>query len=121
MGFPAGVTVWLDLEGPGGTAADITAWVNAWAHEVKAAGYDAGLYVGYGTQLTSHELYALAVDRYWHSVSRVTDSANALAEPTCGWCMYQLNPSVMRCATWVDVDVVQEDYQGRVPNWVTAK
>ncbi len=116
-GIPKGVTVWLDLEGPGGHAADVIDWVNAWADVVKSAGYDPGLYCGYGTLLTSHELYMLHVDRYWHSVSRVTDSAGQLAEPACGWSMIQLNPSVMRAGVWVDVDVIQEDYQKRLPTW----
>ncbi len=117
LGLPKGATVWLDLEGPGGHSQDIIDWVTAWCLPMKAAGYDCGLYVGYGTQLTSHELYALPVDRYWHSISRVTDSAGQLAEPQCGWCMYQLQPSRMWANTWVDVDCVQEDYQGRLPTW----
>lgn len=117
-GIPKGCTVWLDLEGPGGHAQDVIDWVNGWAAVVIQAGYEAGLYVGYGTMLTSTELYKLQVTRYWHSVSKVTDSAGQLAEPGCGWCMYQLHPSVSRAGVWVDVDVVQEDYQGRVPNWV---
>ncbi len=120
LGLPPGATVWLDLEGPGGTSTDVVAWVNAWADYVKNAGYDPGLYVGYGAKLTSHELYALHVDRYWHSVSKVTDTGGNIAEPNCGWCMHQLNPSVMWAGVWADIDVVQQDYQGRTPTWVTG-
>jgi hypothetical protein len=117
-GFPKGVTVWRDLEGPGGAPQDIIDWVNAWCKPVREAGYDPGLYVGYGAKLTSKQLYDLAVDRYWHSLSRVTDNANALAEPGCGWCMYQLYDSVTWAgATWVDVNVIQKDYRGRLPVW----
>ena len=76
--------------------------------------------MGYGTLLTSTELYKLPVDRYWHSMSRVTDSSGALAEPGCGFCMYQMKPSVMRGGVWVDVNVTQEDNFGRVPNWVVG-
>lgn len=117
-GLPNGCTVWRDLEGPGGHAQDVIDWVNAWAHVVRDAGYDPGLYAGYGSKLTSSELYGLAVDRYWHSLSRVTDSAGQLAEPTCGWCMYQLYPSRMWAGVWVDVNVIQQDYKGRLPLWV---
>ncbi len=117
LGIPRGVTVFLDLEGPGGHAQDVVDWVNAWAADMKTAGYDPGLYVGYGTLLTSHELMALGVDRYWHSISRVTDSSGALAEPGCGWCVYQLQPSRMWEGVWIDVDVIQADYQGRLPTW----
>ncbi len=116
-GIPKGCTVWLDLEGPGGHAQDIVDWVNAWASVVKQAGYDPGLYVGYAAQLTSHELYALLVDKYWHSISRVTDSAGQLAEPGCGWCMFQLQPSRMWAGVWSDVDFIQQDYLGRLPVW----
>lgn len=117
LGLPKNVTVWCDLEGPGGHAQDVIDYVNAWAHCVQNAGYEAGLYVGYATLLTSEELYKLAVTRYWHSLSRVTDSAGQLAEPGCGWCMHQLSPSVGRAGVWVDVDVIGEDYKGRMPTW----
>ncbi len=115
--LPAGVTAWLDLEGPGGHAADVEDYVNAAAHKVQAVGYEAGLYVGYGTLLTSHELYKTAVTRYWRSISRVTDSSGALAEPDCGWCMNQLRPSRMWAGLWADINVVEADYKGRLPTW----
>ncbi len=117
IGMPAGVTVWLDLEDMSGTAADIQAFVNAWATAVLAAGYRAGLYVGAGAVLTSKELYSLKVTYYWHSLSRVSDRNGAIAEPDCGWCMYQLYPSINVAGTLVDVDVIQKDYRGRLPSW----
>jgi hypothetical protein len=116
-GIVAGTTVWLDLEDCAGTAQDVIAFVNAWASEVQQGGFMPGLYVGAGALLTSSELYALKVVRYWHSLSRVTDRNGALAEPGCGWCMYQLYPSITVASVLVDVDYIQQDYRGRLPTW----
>jgi hypothetical protein len=61
------VNLWCDLEGvAGGTSAgDVTAYCNAWAAQVAAAGYVPGLYVGYEPGLSSQELYDLAFANYW--------------------------------------------------------
>lgn len=125
-GIAPGTTVWLDLEAQKiqaintWTAVEITLKVNAWAKAVRAGGFDAGLYVGAGAMLTSGELYRLAVDRYWHSLSRVVDRLGNIAEPDCGWSMYQLYPSKPVAGVLVDVNVVQEDFRGRVPTWTVA-
>lgn len=116
-GIALGTTIWLDLEDASGTSQGIIAFVNAWAARILAAGFVPGLYAGAGAQLTSLELYALKVTRYWHSLSRVSDRNGQLAEPGCGWCMYQLYPSVVVASVLVDVDVIQQDYRGRVPTW----
>lgn len=110
-GFPSGVTVWCDLEGASGDVDTTTAYVNAWAGVVRDAGFDPGLYVGSGQALDGAQLYALAVDRYWRSFSKVP-------EPTCGWCMLQLYKTTIVAGVGVDVDVVQYDYRARVPNWL---
>jgi hypothetical protein len=120
-GIPQGVTVWRDLEGPGGSPSNVIEYVNAWCEPVRQAGYDPGLYVGYDCHLTGAQLTELAVDRYWHSLSRVADNLGRTSEPTCGWCMHQLYPT---CPSWhgynVDLNVVQQDYRGRLPYWVVA-
>jgi hypothetical protein len=117
-GLVSGVTIWLDLEDCAGTPDDIIAFVNAWSTEVINAGCVPGLYVGFGTMLTSQELYALKSARYWHSLSRVTDRNGLLAEPTCGWCMHQLYPTTSAGEIPVDVNFIQQDYRGRLPTWV---
>jgi hypothetical protein len=91
-------------------SADLGAYVNAWAQAMKSGGYDPGLYVGSGTPLDGTQLYALSVDRYWKSLSQVS-------EPTCGWSMIQLYPETTIAGVLVDVDVIQQDYKGRVPSW----
>lgn len=122
LGIVAGVTVWLDLEGMAAFHAEpsvLIGKINAWALAVEAAGYVPGLYVGVPQPLTSSELGALAVKRYWRGQGSVRDRRNALAEPTPGWCMTQMFPSVVRGGVLVDCNMVGQDYKGRVPTWAT--
>ena len=112
--LPQGMVVWLDVESCKDDAPTLIARVNGWARAVKAAGYIPGMYVGCGVPLTSAELYALAVERYWHSCSRVVDAAGNEAAPSCGWAMHQLSPpNVMVGGVKVDIDFAQFDYRGR--------
>lgn len=113
-GIPTGATVFLDLEAWTGDGAG---YVNAWSAVVKAAGLIPGLYVGAAgaTPLTGPELYALASERYWRSISRV-----AVPEP-CEFCLLQLRPGdVTLAGLLVDIDVVERDLEGRVPTWVVS-
>jgi hypothetical protein len=118
--LPKGCTVGRDLEGPGGNAQSVVDYVNAWCRPVREAGYDPGLYVGYGCHLTGAQLEDLAVDRYWHSLSRVADDLGATAEPRAGWCMHQLYATTTWHGYTVDVNFIQRDYRNRLPNWVVA-
>lgn len=67
IGVPPGVNVWCDLEGvsTGATAANVTAYCNAWAAEVSAAGYVPGLYIGWEPGLSGQQLYDLSFQHYW--------------------------------------------------------
>lgn len=121
LGIPKGVVVWLDVEGVKDDPVTLIQRINTWAKAIQAAGYVAGLYVGAGVPLTSKELYALAVTRYWHSVSRVTDRNGNEAGPACGWCLFQCSPpNVIRAGIQVDVDFCQEDHLGRQVYFVAA-
>lgn len=112
--IPLTVTVWCDVEGMGLEAPSVIARVNAWAAVIVAAGYEAGMYVGAGCPLTARELSDLAVTRYWHSCSR------ALC-PDRGYCMRQLRPDdVFVAGVKVDVDIVEPDYRGDLPTFVTG-
>jgi hypothetical protein len=118
---PNGTTVFLDLEGMTAFKTDpalLIAKINAWAEGILAAGFTPGLYVGVPQTLTSAELYALKVQRYWRGQGSVRDRNNALAEPNCGWCITQMYPSLTRGNTWVDCNMIGQDYKGRVPAWV---
>lgn len=121
LGIPEGATVWLDLEGETDLPSAIVAKVNAWAGQVIAGGYEAGLYVGAGCVLTSEELYGLRVTRYWDSCSRELDRNGKATAPKCDFCVTQLRPfNTLVGGVTVDVDVVQRDVLGRLPMWVTA-
>lgn len=125
LGLPAGVTVWLDLEGNIAFRTppqELIAKINAWADAVKAAGYEPGIYVGSPQPLTSAELWSLRVVRYWNALSREQDRTGALAEPKCGWCMWQMHPSLMwrDSGVYVDVNMIGQDFLNRLPTWVVG-
>jgi hypothetical protein len=68
LGFPWGVTIWCDLEGvaSGTSSRSIIDYCNRWHEAVSAAGYVAGLYVGYHARLTPGQLYRnLRFTHYW--------------------------------------------------------
>lgn len=125
LGLPKGCTVWLDLEGKNAFAMDpkiLIQKINDWATAIIAAGYEPGLYVGSPQPLTSSELYHLKVVRYWNALSRESDRLGALAEPQCGWCVWQMNPSRVwrNSGVFVDINIVGADFQMRVPSCVFA-
>jgi len=117
IGLPAGVTVWLDLEGINTTTSntDVINYVNAWSAPVAAAGYVPGLYVGANCILTGDQLYYdLNLAQYWKSGSNVPTVT------TRGFCLVQTidnSYSVGRGA--YDKDVVQADNMGSTPFWLT--
>ena len=116
LGLPKGITVWCDLEGMGGVAADTIAYANAWAVAVKAAGYIPGAYIGAGIPLNSSEIYKLVVSAYWHSCSQVPDV------DTCGYMMIQLYPpNAIICGVEVDIDVIESDHKNRLPIWAVSQ
>jgi hypothetical protein len=123
LGLPAGVTLFLDLEGMKAFHADpvaLRSTLDGWARAVVAAGYVAGLYVAPPQPLTSDELYEMPFTRYWKGGGSIRDRYDALAEPRCGWCCVQGYPSVDRGGVLVDANLVTEDFYGRLPTWVRA-
>lgn len=116
LSVPAGVSLFIDLESMGGVAADKIAHANAAADVIAAQGFLPGAYVGAGVGLTSVELYALRVVRYWKSGSKVLDRNGQYAEPGCGWCVVQgmpFNQQIPNGGPLVDIDAVWQDYRGR--------
>lgn len=127
LGITPGCTVWLDVEGMAVWKMDPTELIgkiNAWAEAVAAAGYMPGIYVGAPQPLTSKELGALKVVRYWWGLGRCVDRTGALAEPPSGWCMIQQFHGQKTGFHWrdtgvfVDTNGVQCDYRGRLPAWM---
>lgn len=125
LGVPLGTTVFLDLEGMKAFKANsinLIAEIRQWADAINRAGYVAGLYVGVPQPLTSDELWDLPVTRYWRGQGSVRDRFSKLAEPTgCGWCMTQMYPSFYIGATYVDANMVGQDYKGRTPTVMVAR
>jgi hypothetical protein len=67
-GLPAGVNVFLDLEGVknGVSASDVIDFCNAWFAEVEGVGYETGVYVGAAPGLSADQLYwNLKTKHYW--------------------------------------------------------
>lgn len=125
LDLPHGTTVWLDLEGQNAIDTpdpQLMAKIDAWAVAVENAGYEPGLYVGSPQPLSSEELWSLKVRRYWNALSSERDREGRLAEPRCGWAMYQVYPSVVwrRTNVLLDVDVISADYMKRLPTWVVV-
>lgn len=125
LNAPKGMTVWLDVESVGDLdPTTLRAKINAWAAAVSAAGYMPGMYVGPNCKLTSIELYQLQVVRYWHCGAKIIDRNGQIAEPGCGFCMYQLFPEITvggQGGVFVDFDVIQQDFRGRLPVWLRAE
>lgn len=116
IGLPKGMTLYCDLEGPSSEchATDCIAYVNSWAKLVQAAGYIAGLYVGYAIPLTPNQLYHnLDVTAYWASCSRPQ------AVAVRGYRMTQHYPgNVMVLGVLVDLDTITSDANGDTPMWL---
>lgn len=114
IGFPAGVSLWLDLEGVAETAAaaDIIAYANAWFDEVAAGGFTPGLYVGARCGLSGQQLADLKFEHYWKSESNVP------ALPGRGYQMVQyLSPGAIQGIT-IDRDVTNPDAEGGQVCWL---
>lgn len=113
--IPPGLILWVDLEGvaSGTPASTTTAYCQAWADEVRGAGYVPGVYIGANTGLTANEIEALPFDYYWQSGSSVP----ALSQT--GYCMVQsISSSYVLGGVEYDLDVVQTDLDGKTPVWL---
>lgn len=88
VGYPPSAILWCDLEGVANDVdpRDVIAFCNNWYDAVREAGYDAGLYVGYGCGLTADQLYyKLKFRRYWSAYNLNADSIPSVR----GVCMKQ--------------------------------
>ncbi len=121
LSMPSGVTTCLDVEGMTAFRSDPIALaqaINLWADHVDGNGFMSGGYFGSPQPFTSDEMWKLHVKRYWRGQGRIVDRHGVLAEPTkSGWCVTQMYPSVTRGGVLVDIDVIGQDYLGRVPSW----
>jgi hypothetical protein len=68
VGYPAGCTLWCDLEEVSAPEIDVIAYLREWSKPVRDAGYEDGLYVGYNPGLSRDQLYHdVPFTRYWGS------------------------------------------------------
>jgi len=117
-----GTSIYVDLEGtdcPKGIAhekIDCLLYGNTVAHVIKQGKSPAGVYVGWGLPFTPFELYwAFAFTGYWKSCSQVPDVA------VRGYQMIQHSPPNQRvCGVTVDINTIQADHKGSVPQWLIA-
>jgi hypothetical protein len=128
--MPMGTTHFLDVEGPSWVppdpverekkAAELITKVKTWSAPISTAGFVPCMYVGVPQPLTSEELFALPVYRYWHGQGCVKDRSGKLAEPGCGWVAKQAWPSRTRGGVLVDDNQLEHDYRGRAIVWCAA-
>ncbi len=118
-GLPAGVTVWLDLEGvaAGSPPQNVIDYCNAWHAEVTAVGYVSGVYVGASPGLTADQLYwDLHTSHYWRGGS----SEAAGVPTTLPHRGYQMTQRITGTgSTSFDSDVVRTDDFGGTAQWVS--
>lgn len=114
VGFPAGVNIWLDLEGiePQTPAQDVIAYCTSWYSCVKAANFLPGIYVGANAILNGQQLYDLPFEHYWQSASSVP------VLPARGYQMQQLLSNTPINSISVDKDFIKTDTKGGLPVWL---
>jgi glycoside hydrolase-like protein len=114
VGFPAGVSVWCDLEGVSRAsgAQDVIDYCEAWYEVLDGAGYSPGLYVGPHSVLTGPQLYGLSFRHYWRSQSKVP------LIPKRGYELIQLFPPITANGILIDIDVAQNDDEGGQAQWL---
>jgi len=118
IGLPPGMILWVDLEGiaSGTSPSTTTAYCQAWADQVSAAGYVPGVYIGANTGLNASQIEALPFDYYWQSGSSVP------ALNQTGYCMVQsISSSYVVAGVAYDLDVVQTDLDGKTPVWLAPR
>jgi hypothetical protein len=111
-GLPAGICLWLDLEGvaAGTDSSVIGQYCSAWFKAVSAKGYLPGLYVGSDCGLSGDQLAALGCRYFWRSGSQVPD----LSAP--GYCLQQtIDAANVVDGIAFDLDCVQPDSAGKTP------
>jgi hypothetical protein len=115
VGFPAGVNVWLDLEGVGITVSsqDVIDHCNAWHDAVAAAGFVPGLYVGANSVLDGEQLYdELSFEHYWKSESKVPEL------PQRGYQIVQSPVLGLVNGISIDEDLAKADSEGGCALWL---
>jgi hypothetical protein len=120
LGLPLGATIAFDVEAITDDAPALIAKCDACTSDIQNAGYLAMAYFGAGQPLTSDEMSALVVSRYWRAGSLIRDRNNRIAAPERGWCLLQYAPQEVQHGVMIDRDRILRDYRGDVMTLITA-
>jgi hypothetical protein len=113
IGYPIGGPIYCDMESPAtsATAADCLAYINAWVKEVETAGFESGLYCGWGLPLTPMQLFDISlVTLYWRAY-------NGPEVAIRGYSMIQHTEQSLNGIPY-DPNTIQADDLGDLPIWV---
>jgi hypothetical protein len=113
IGYPTGSPMYCDIESVAtGTAAkDVIDYFTNWASEVTAAGYVAGLYVGWEPGMSPQQIYDLPTKSYWRAYN-YDDGV-----PVRGFQIVQHTEKTLGGVTF-DPNTVQVDELGDLPIFV---
>lgn len=114
-GVPAGVTLFLDLEGVAAATdpAMVEDFCTTWEDHVRSAGYSTGLYVGAACGLAGGRLAALRFDCFWRSASAVP------ALPGRGFAITQsVDAAFVLDGIAFDRDLITGHEGGGTPHWL---
>ncbi len=113
IGLPAGMNIWLDLEGVsnGAGAQDVIDYCHCWFDAVAAHGFIPGIYCGYGTGLTPFQLYELPFKHYWKAY-------NGPYLPGRGYQIVQETVKLLEGISF-DPDFIVADKMGDLPLWLS--
>ena len=112
-GFPPGVNVWLDLEG---ISSNFSAWsvidyCNAWFEQVAEWDYIPGIYLGFDSRLTSHQLfYSLKFEHYWKAQGNIPPVTNRGYQIT--QTIFRHGRTIIEHGIEIDVNVSHTDNLG---------
>ncbi len=120
LGLPLGATIAFDVEAIDDDVPTLIAKINACTNDIQSAGYLAMGYFGAPQPLTSDEMSALVVSRYWRAGSLIRDRFGKVAAPERGWCLLQYAPQEVQHGVMIDRGRAKADYRGDVMTWVTA-
>lgn len=114
IGIPAGVTVWLDLDGVASdsTEQDVLEYCASWYEAVEAAGYLPGLYVGERCGLDDAEPGAVPFQCFWKSPGK------AAVIPVGASQMFQSPMDAKVNGMAIDVDQIKLAGKGPAPCWL---